>query len=742
MRSRTSFSKLFRELFSKQLWVFALSCFGYFMVGPVLFLMRIGEWEQNGMSGIDLTISDMTDMFLHMVRADGLGGNLLLPFVLGTMALGIVAAWNGFYWLHGRDKVDLYHSLPVKRQKLFLIQVLICLVDYVVPALLWLALSCVVAGVNGLFNWQIFTALAADWLLGLIFCMYSFSIAALAMMLTGRILVGMLGTAAFFFLDIFVALINLGYQETFFVTKYGTREELFSKIGPVVLSPLHIAVRAFWSRYSGNGWQLALTAAVAALVIGALALFIYLKRPSEAAGKSMAFFKTGECIKLVLSILAALGFGLFFGEATGARTDFWMVFGLILGFLFIYAVIQMIYTMDIRKCLSGKVLLIAGLVITFGIAAFYRFDLGGYDTYLPAKDKIDTVSISVDSRVTGMYDSNMYDDVRMAHAQMQCDDELYAVLQRFISGSQILHKTEAEYADDTYVYKRVIVRLKDGRSYQRQYGFYMKDAEKELLSLYNRKEYKEAVWPMLAIEPEQLLGMKVTCNREVMDDDTYYETGSDSKWYQERAQTVMEKEEGYRILAALQEDLNTRDPDVFLRELPFAQISCKMDLTDAGFGERPSWPDDNSDVWADSKADIWTATIPVYPSFERTGEVLKDLGIEPLQTPDAGDVTKIGFYSDDMYEETVITDPEQISQMLENVTLNCSIPNTYGSSVSDWTDFGQMVTLYLKENDGKEMTCTGWLRSENKDVLVLSDRLEENREAVTEGLTELLTERP
>ena len=71
MRSGTSSSKLFLELFRKQIWVFALSCFGYFMVGPVLFLMRIGEWEGSSLYGRELSRADMTEMFLQIVRADG-----------------------------------------------------------------------------------------------------------------------------------------------------------------------------------------------------------------------------------------------------------------------------------------------------------------------------------------------------------------------------------------------------------------------------------------------------------------------------------------------------------------------------------------------------------------------------------------------------------------------------------------------------------------------------------------------
>lgn len=706
MRSRTSSSKLFLELFRKQIWVFALSCFGYFMVGPVLFLMRIGEWEGSSLYGRELSRADMTEMFLQIVRADGEGGsNFLIPFILGTLALGVVAAWNGFAYLHARNKVDLYHSLPVKREKLFLIHVMIGAADYIIPALLWFVLSCVVAGVKNVFTLQTAAALACDWLLGLIFCLYAFAITTLAMMLTGRLLTGVLGTAVFFFLDILIGVIVMGFQSVYFDTMVDARSNLFLGIGPAVLSPLNLTFKAFRSWYGGNGWGTALTAAAAAVILLALSLFIYLKRPSEAAGKAMVFFGAGECIKVILSVTAALALGLIFGEATGEASDFWMIFGLLLGFAFIYALIQMIYTLDIRRCFSGKAAFIAGLVITFGIAAACRFDVMGYDKYLPAKDKIDTIAVSVDNQVSCMYDSNMYDEIRLEHAQMPCDDETYAILERFVSGSMIYHKTSKDFDEET-VWKEVRVRLKNGKTYKRGYTMYRKDVEQELLTLYRKKEYREASWPVLAAGEEQLLGMRVHCNQKLLSDDVYYQ--NDTKG------TVLEKEDALKVFAALQEDLAAVDPDTFLRELPFAMVQCQMDLTGAGFGEKPLWQDE-SYGWADRTQPIWTASVLVYPSFEKTGKALKALGIEPVQTPDAEDVTKIEIWETDeatgAEKETTVTETDQIRQLLDGMTLSCAVPYTRGGSgSSSWTAPRQMATLYVKAEGGEEIICSGWLK--------------------------------
>ena len=706
MRSRTSSSKLFLELFRKQIWVFALSCFGYFMIGPVLFLMRIGEWEAGSMYAVTLSRAEMAERFLQIIRPESDDGSkLILLFILGTLALGVTAAWNGFSYLHAGSKVDLYHALPVKREKLFLIHVLIGAVDYIIPALLWFALSCAVAGVKNIFTLQTAAALACNWFLGLIFCLYAFSIAALAMMLTGRLLTGILGTAVFFFLDIVVGEIVLGIESIFYNTMIGVHGDLLLGIGPKVLSPLHLAVEAFYTWYHGHGWIMALTAGAAAVVLLALSLFIYRKRPSEAAGKSMAFFGAGECIKVILSATAALAFGLIFGEATGQTSDLWMIFGLLLGYAFTYALIQMICTLDIRRCFSGKAAFLAGLVITFGIVALCRFDLTGFDSYLPEQDKIDTIAISVDNQVSCMYDSNMYDTVRMEHAQMPCDDETYAVLERFVSGNMIYHKTGRSSEGEEAVWMQVQVHLKNGKTYQRGYTMYRKDVEQELLTLYTKKEYQEATWPMLSAGEDKLLGMKVFCNEQLISDDEYYENGTEG--------IVLNKEDARKIFAALKEDFASGDPSVFLREMPFALVQCQMDLSEAGFGEEPSWQD-GAYGWADSGQRIWTSTVSVYPSFTNTKKALKALGIEPVKAPDEKSITKIEIWKDDeetgMETITTVTEAEEIRKLLDGLTLSCTVPYTHGGSgLSSWTSPRQMVQLYIQAKD-KEIICSGWLK--------------------------------
>ena len=78
-------------------------------------------------------------------------------------------------------------------------------------------------------------------------------------------------------------------------------------------------------------------------------------------------------------------------------------------------------------------------------------------------------------------------------------------------------------------------------------------------------------------------------------------------------------------------------------------------------------------------------------------------------------MTKIEIWSDERVTGTevleTVTDKSQIRQMLDGLTLTCSVPYTRtGSCVSSWVQPGQMVQLYVKGKDGKEILCSGWLK--------------------------------
>ena len=80
--------------------------------------------------------------------------------------------------------------------------------------------------------------------------------------------------------------------------------------------------------------------AVAALLFG-LGMFLYRKRPSEAAGRAMAFKVSEPVIRFLLVVPITLFSGMIFRSIL--NDDIWTVFGLLCGLLITSCLIEIIY---------------------------------------------------------------------------------------------------------------------------------------------------------------------------------------------------------------------------------------------------------------------------------------------------------------------------------------------------------------------------------------------------------------
>ena len=126
--------------------------------------------------------------------------NLVSPndmFIFPACLLAVVFAIAGFAYLHDRRKVDLYHSLPVKRRRIFRVIVTNSLLTFMTALALAQLVELVIIGMLGYLT----PDMAAQALLTVLCMMLIFTaiffLAALAMIMTGNLFVGILGTGVF-----------------------------------------------------------------------------------------------------------------------------------------------------------------------------------------------------------------------------------------------------------------------------------------------------------------------------------------------------------------------------------------------------------------------------------------------------------------------------------------------------------------------------------------------------------------
>ena len=294
MTSKTSFSKLLKEHMRHRLGVTVIT-FVYFLFALMFFVITI----QNSMAYEGWT---RAEVYATVLNASGPNSLLIL-----CAALGALTAICGFAYLHSRTKIDFFHSLPVKRKDMFRVITANSFLVFAAGLLVSTVIEAVITVALGYFTGNVLSNLLLSILCNLLAFAAAFFTAALAMIMTGNVVVGVLGTAVFVtWAPVLIKYALLELPRIFF----------FSYVEPPAFmnyfdygSPVYLAVRM---QPAASGWNLSEKLPVMAVVcvwiiaLAVLCQYLFDIRPSETAGKAMAFPKINPVIRILLVIPAAL----------------------------------------------------------------------------------------------------------------------------------------------------------------------------------------------------------------------------------------------------------------------------------------------------------------------------------------------------------------------------------------------------------------------------------------------------
>ncbi len=385
MTSRNLFFKLMREDFKRRLWVVALIGMGCFFAFPVSAAFMAGSIEDavTYERGLAIYTSDL----LELLSFDA--GFTVFGMVIAALICGL----SSFSYLNSKSKVDFYHGIPVRREKMFAANFLNGILMLAVPYGICVAAAAVVGisnGVNGGLLWPV--ALSA-FVLHLIYYILMYATVVIAAMMTGNLIVGFLGSMVFaVVIPLAVALIQ-GYFVLFYHSFAKDIEASWYQWG-VRMSPLMEYIYQVSQYNEGKSVTVAAAVAVAlSAVLAAIGCFLYRKRPSEAAGRAMAFPVSRPVICILLTMVSAAGMGAFFW---GVRESMgWAVFGVLCGAVICHCVVQIIYHFDFKKLFSCKLQLAGCIVAALGMLCIFRYDVTGYDRYLPSAGNVKSAAIDV-----------------------------------------------------------------------------------------------------------------------------------------------------------------------------------------------------------------------------------------------------------------------------------------------------------------------------------------------------------
>lgn len=498
MTSKSSFLVSIKENNKRRIWVWVVSFLGQLALYPgvlAVYLSRINYRNAEG----HYKLPEHYKVALQEAATDALG---FQPFcMLPIAALGILIAVQGFSYLYDRKKVDMYHSVPVPAKRRFAVIYVNGLLMYVIPALFSILFAVLIAAAQGSMTGRCMAECGMAALLNLLYFLVVYHTAMLAVMLTGNVVIT--GFASVILLGIvYVAgTMLLVLRNNFFdtassfftgasfagsvVVEYD--QKIYFLRQTPLLSDIVETILPIYGKWF-----------VLALLFGVLAYIAYRKRPAEAAGKAIAFSRIKPVVKIIVSVTAGLIAGWIVYDATYYNAAL-TALGMIGAAALCGIVMEAIYEADIRGAFKHFVSTGIAAAVTAFLFCIFRFDLFGYDSYVPEAGEIESYVLDI-----GPY-QNYWEWCDEEESIRYISDSTYMLDNMFLTDTdavcELAQKSQGLIGVEDTKEKdcrsvNVLYRLKSGREVERLLWIDFDDASNEELlnRIIGTQEYRDGVY--------------------------------------------------------------------------------------------------------------------------------------------------------------------------------------------------------------------------------------------------------
>lgn len=446
---------------------------------------------------------------------DYLLGQFFTPvngFIIITVGMSILSALSGFAYIHSAKKLDVYHSIPVKREALFVQQYVYGILYYLVPMVIHVLICLGICGGNFALTRAVFGQAVGFVVVQLLMYLVIYAVTVLAVCLTGNMVISVLGSGVLLVYSLILGILRSSLMDTFFMTAYSTGSiEDFPAFSPVhlIYKVIYIMEEGMeeylvYTDYMGEYGKLLLMAAVYTVI----ALLLHKKRPTEAVSRSIAFPITEPVVKTMVVLPVSITMGYFFAAVFSYSDSFsWFVFGCIFGFIICCPLMEIIFRKDVKAVISHPLQLVFNGVCVIAILVIFKCDIFGYDTYIPKESEVESYAISF-SEQPYIYGRNInINTYRLENMTIIDNASTRALLE---NGAQITRKLRTEEAvldvEEAYYTSYVVkYQLKNGREVYRSYLMNMKDEQvmQWVEDTYSDMQYKLGVYPVLSEKHEK-----------------------------------------------------------------------------------------------------------------------------------------------------------------------------------------------------------------------------------------------
>ena len=403
-----------------------------------------------------------------------------------AMLIGVYLAFDFFRYLHSKKETDFYESMPIRKQTRFKMLFIACIGVFTVLATIALGLELAIVYGVGYGSALIFKNMLWS-LVCMIGCFLAcFTTTVLAMVMTGHSIIAFLGLGVFVsYIPLIISNLIPLYAAKFFDT-YVHRDinENYYYFSPVTLA---YKATYHWN-YNADIWNIKdhwtylLGCFVFAIVIGVIAYLLFLRRPSETAGRAMAFEKFNPVIRFMLVIPIALYAGLLLNEIAAYANTAWLIFGLIFVAFLMHGIMECIFQFDIKALLSKKKQLLFAILFSLAFVFVFWADVFKYDSYMPNEKDVESIQIDTYLFDEGKYNWKEHKDWLTGESIALAFDAIKDIK----ASSNPSDNEDYTYMNDfTVTYK-----LKSGVERQRRYAYYGNDFPESLDKLTATEDFK------------------------------------------------------------------------------------------------------------------------------------------------------------------------------------------------------------------------------------------------------------
>ncbi len=374
MTYKNSFLTSLKENGKRRNWVFIVTFISYIIYFPITTLL-MGLANQNSYYGVNAVPSDYY-IFQDVRDLTYLGYNGFSAILVICIAL--FCAFQGYGYLHNKQKLDFYQSVPVNKTKRFFTiyfnGYIIFVAAYLSQLLFTLLITMIFQPLTSTILASGFTGFLSN--LAVFFMCYNIFI--LAMVLTGNIVIA--GVAAIILSGYELAIRYLIYMlcDIFFLKfSYHADEVMMTTYTSPILTLFEM-----------NYWSL-LGCGLASI---GLAYYAYSIRKVDGCNKAVAFPQLRILLKFAITIPVSLLSGLALYSMTSSNYIA-LYLGIIIGCILLHMLFESIYAGDVRGCFGKVTHMIAILSMSIITMLTYQFDVFGYDSYVPKEDQVESIAI-------------------------------------------------------------------------------------------------------------------------------------------------------------------------------------------------------------------------------------------------------------------------------------------------------------------------------------------------------------